>query len=168
MVSGGNEIPHCALCGLVLDDLKGKTAPSQLLETIMVAEDSPLLRQMVSDLLLKQGIAKTVVPSSNGQEFLALFTDRLRKNLAVNLAVLDVNMPIIDGMNAAKTLRALEEGFKRTRKTPILFFSVVKCDDNFRKFLTFCKPSAYLNKGTSGAPEELARRVVEVITRLVS
>jgi CheY-like chemotaxis protein len=167
MISSGDEKPHCSLCGLALDSVAEKPRPQESLDTIIIADDSVLLRQMLVEMLTGKKIAKTVIPSSNGKEFLAIVTDRFRKTLPINLAILDVQMPVLDGVNAAKTMRVLEDGFKRPKKIPILFFSVIKCDDRFKQILNYCKPAAYLNKGASSTPEQLAARVYDVILRLL-
>lgn len=165
MISGGEERPHCSQCGLILQVVKEK--PPRALETLVIAEDSYSLRNALADVLKGRGIAKEVIGCADGKEFLAKITDLFKANRSVNLVILDVNMPNIDGINAAKTLRALEEGFKRKGHIPILFFSVVRCDDNFKRFIQILKPAAYLNKGKEASPEQLAERVYEIIKRLM-
>src|SRR5574341_1114219 len=166
MVQAGVEKAHCSQCGLMLDELTGKGM--EPLETVIVAEDSGVLREMLAATLREKKLARRVITCPDGKEFLSSLSEKLKNDEIVNLAILDVQMPVINGINAAKTMRAIEEGFKRPKKIPILFFSVVRCDESFKKFLNFCKPSAYLNKGTSGTPEQLASRVTEVISRLLS
>lgn len=165
MIAGGEERPHCSQCGLILDERVVEKKRS--LESVFIAEDSYSLRSALSEILLSKKIAKNVVEASDGREFLAKITDAFKKGMNVNLIILDVNMPNIDGINAAKTLRALEDGFRRDSKVPILFFSVVKCDENFKRFLQILTPSAYLNKGKEGTPEQLAERVYQIIKRLL-
>jgi len=166
MITGGEEKIHCSQCGLMLDEIKDKTV--EPLETVIIAEDSGVLREMLGTTLREKKVARSVITCPDGKDFLSSLTEKMKNNEPVNLAILDVQMPLINGINAAKTMRAMEEGFKRTKKIPILFFSVVRCDENFKKFLNFCKPAAYLNKGTSATPEQLASRVYEVISRLLS
>jgi len=166
MIAGGEERPHCSQCGLILDEkaLEGK---KRTLDTVFIAEDSYSLRSALSEILISRKIAKNVVEAGDGREFLSKITETFKKGGNVNLVILDVNMPNIDGINAAKTLRALEDGFRRSSKVPILFFSVVKCDENFKRFLQMLTPSAYLNKGKEGTPEQLAERVYQIIKRLL-
>ncbi|HEY4717132.1 MAG TPA: response regulator [bacterium] len=165
MLHMGEEKSHCSLCGLVLEkeDLQEKKS----LDMIVIAEDSAVLRNLVSELLITKKISKSVVGCADGKEFISTITDRLKKNMPFNIVILDVNMPQINGVNAAKTFRVLEESFGKKFKTPILFFSVVRCDENFKKFLDFIKPAAYLNKGNSSNPDDLAKRVLDVISRIL-
>ncbi len=165
MIAGGSERPHCAQCGLILDE-KAKDL-HKMLDLVFVAEDSYSLRSALSEILKTRKIAKEVIESPDGKEFLAKITERFKKGENVSLAILDVNMPNIDGINAAKTMRALEDGFRRSSRVPILFFSVVPCDENFKKFLQMLTPAAYLNKGKEGSPEQLAERVYQIIKRLL-
>jgi CheY-like chemotaxis protein len=85
----------------------------------------------------------------------------------VSLCILDIRMPVFNGVNAAMALRSIEKGFERPRKTPILFFSTVKCDDTLREVLRFTSPSRYINKGASDSPDQLADRLLEVVQRLL-
>lgn len=165
MIAGGEERPHCAQCGLILDEKAAGQRRS--LDTVFIAEDSYSLRSALSELLISRKIAKKVIESGDGREFLAKITEAFKRGDTVSLVILDVNMPNIDGINAAKTLRALEDGFKRPSKVPILFFSVVKCDENFKRFIQLLTPAAYLNKGKEGSPEQLAERVYQIIKRLL-
>lgn len=166
MIVGGVEKAHCSQCGLMLDEIVG--AKAEALDTVLVAEDSAVLRDTLSTALREMKIARSVIACPDGKVFLSALSERMKNNEPVNLVILDVQMPVINGINAAKTMRAMEEGFKRPRKIPILFFSVVRCDENFKKFLVFCKPAAYVNKGVSMTPEKLAGRVSEVVSRLLT
>jgi len=167
MIAGGMERPHCSQCGLVLQDVK-RDEETVALDTVIIAEDSQILRNLICDTLKTRKIAKSVLPCENGKEFLSVITSILKSGKNIDLSILDVNMPVIDGINAAKTLRAMEDGFKKSGKIPILFFSVVKCDERFKKILDILKPAAFLNKGKENEPQELANRVSMVIKRLIS
>jgi response regulator RpfG family c-di-GMP phosphodiesterase len=166
LVSKGDEQPHCTLCGLNL----GKFAEpprAKFLDAVFIAEDSDLLRKTLHDRLVEARIAKKVFTCRDGREFITSVSEEIKGGLPVNLVILDVNMPGINGIDAAKIMRALEERLQRAKKIPILFFTVVKCNENFRKILEFCRPSAYLNKGSSSTSERLTQRVNEVIHRLL-
>lgn len=165
-VSKGDERSHCSLCGLVLGKF---IEPPRIkrLDTVFIAEDSDLLRRTLHDMLVKTCLAKRVFTCRDGKEFISSISEEMKGGASVNLVILDVNMPGISGIDAAKILRALEERLQKTKKTPIIFFTVVKCNEKFRKILEFCKPSAYLNKSSSSTPERLTQRVHEVIKRLL-
>lgn len=167
VIEGGNEIPRCANCGLSLEDIAEPQKKTSL-ECIVFAEDSDLLRNLLTKLLLEKKISNEVLACQNGVEFISTATRRLREKLPINLGILDVEMPVLNGIQAAISLREIERGLKVKRKIPLLFFTVRKCDDEFKKFLKSFEPSSYVNKGASSSPEELANRAYRVIQRLLS
>jgi hypothetical protein len=63
-------------------------------------------------------------------------------------------------------MRAIEKPMKLP-SIPILFFTAQKCDDNFKKVLSYCKPAQYINKAVSSTPELLASRIRNVIIQLL-
>jgi CheY-like chemotaxis protein/ribosomal protein S27AE len=163
MITGGEERIHCSQCGL---DLTKKEFKKKIMDRILIADDSAIMRKQVSELVISKGITRDIIESENGRVFLSQFSDLLKANATVDLVILDVNMPVINGIDAARTIRAMEAGLKLTRKVPILFFSIVKCDENFKKMMSLTKPSAYLNKGNSADREEFSRRLLDVIDRI--
>lgn len=66
--------------------------------TIMIVDDSPSIRQVVSMALTKAGYE--VVEAEDGQDAL----NKL-ENQKVNLIICDVNMPNMDGLTFLKTLK---------------------------------------------------------------
>jgi two-component system sensor histidine kinase RpfC len=65
---------------------------------VLVADDNAVNRTIVSRML--EGAGMRPVPAHDGEEALALMTDS-----AVDLALLDVNMPVMDGVEAAEFYR---------------------------------------------------------------
>jgi PAS domain S-box-containing protein len=81
--------------------------PSALLERtgtlrILLAEDNAVNRKLVTTLLLKRGFA--VVATENGQEAL----DALDRE-DVDLVLMDVQMPVLDGFDAIRAIRKKEQ-----------------------------------------------------------
>lgn len=68
--------------------------------TIMIVDDSPSIRQVVSMSLTKAGYE--VLEAEDGQDAL----NKL-ENQKVNLIICDVNMPNMDGLTFLKTLKNL-------------------------------------------------------------
>ena len=171
MVQGGQEVPHCSICGLVLDEEDTSTGQSPqsraALAYVLIAEDSPLICNAVADMLESQHIALEVGRTANGVEFVSQATTRFRQQGKLSLAILDVEMPIMNGVQAARSLRELERQLNVPRKTPILFFTSRKIDDRFKQILQQLQPSSFVNKGTSTDPEHLAHRVRKVLSVLL-
>ena len=167
MLVEGEEQHHCFICSSPLGEERPAAAGFKPLDSILVAEDSAVFREVLRDKLVEKDLTKNAVMAGNGEEFLTIFTNRLFRSQPVSLCILDIRMPIFNGINAAMALRSIEKGFERPRKTPILFFSSVKCDDALREVLKFTSPSRYINKGASDSPDELADRLLEVVQRLI-
>ncbi len=163
VVQKGNEITHCPICGLVIPDEDKAQEALELVKCVALADDSDSLRGILEKMLIQQKIAKEVVSAANGVEFISVVTKRMKANLPISLAILDVEMPTMTGVQAAMSLRNIEKQAGRTRPIPILFFTSRPCDERFKAFLAQVEPSSYVNKGTSPDPVDLAKRVYKVL-----
>jgi len=65
---------------------------------ILVAEDETLIRMDLVEMLIEAGY-DVVAQASNGEEAIAL-----AKEFTPDLAILDVKMPVLDGISAAETI----------------------------------------------------------------
>jgi len=173
----GEEVPYnriardgtteltCQYCGFVLDiNIKVKTDAA---DCILIADDAPLIRDLLRELIIKKGLAKEAVASEDGQDFMVAFNKRLADKLPVNLAILDIEMPVLDGIKAAMGMRAIEKQHQSDR-IPILFFSARKCDETLKNQLALFSPARYVNKGNADDPESLATRVDQLVSYLLS
>ena len=165
MLAGGEEAKRCPDCGLELFE---EEVAIKMLDSVIVAEDSGALRHKLAEILTERGMAKGVVRCADGSEFITSFMEQHLKDRTPRLAVLDVNMPVINGINAAISLRAIEKGYEFQRPTPILFFTSKQCDETFKKVLSYTKPAKYINKGTGSSPDEFADRLAAVLGRLLT
>ena len=141
-------------------------APEPPIDTIVLAEDTSLLREMLKDSLVERRLSRRVVSCRNGYEFISAYIRSRQGERPAGLVILDVVMPILNGVSAAVALRAHEKG-QGLAPAPILFFTSKRCDETFKKVLTFCRPAMYVNKGASFSPEHLQQRVNKVITQLL-
>ena len=91
--------------------------------TIAVVDDNALIRESVKFRLNSLGY-NVVMEAENGQEFL----DKLHVNKMPDVCVLDINMPVMDGLETTIHLKKEWPGMK------IIFFSM---EDS----------SIYINKG---------------------
>lgn len=82
------------------DEASGKLTPLQPLR-ILVAEDSVVNQKLAVGLLSKHGHSVTL--ANNGKEAVTTFTSE-----QFDLVLMDVEMPIMDGLEATATIRAWE------------------------------------------------------------
>ena len=153
----------CIHCDMRIEDLSQEQPTA--LGTVLLSDDSLMMREMLTDVIINDHLAREVVTSKQGAEFLTQFTSMTIEKKEVSMVVLDVTMPLFGGVNAAIALRAVERAFK-IKPTPIMFFTAHKCDERFKKLLQYCKPALYLNKGSSSTPEALSGRISDVFIQL--
>ncbi|MDO8787120.1 MAG: PAS domain S-box protein [Sulfuritalea sp.] len=79
---------------------------------VLVVEDQPLNREIVEALLVTVGIAPTI--ATNGQEALDILRQVDPK--AFDLVLMDIQMPIMDGLTAAREIR----GWKGFAELPLI------------------------------------------------
>lgn len=80
---------------------------------ILLVDDHEVFRSHLSELLRQDGYQ--VMERANGKEAIAAVVDE-----TPNLIVIDMNMPVLDGLNATTQIRRLG---KRFQKLPILLIS---------------------------------------------
>ena len=149
----------CSYCGFTLDiENLWEDTKSSVNTYALIAEDSKFTRTLLKELILKKAIASEVMAVTNGLELISEYAKLLKRNVRVSFAIIDLNMPVMDGLTAARTLRALEEK-DSIIKVPIVFFSGIKADESFRRKMELLAPAHYVNKGTDPDPENLVKRV---------
>lgn len=98
--------------------------------SILVAEDDPVARNLMSVVLKKMG--QDVTFATNGREVLDLVS---QSNSAYDMIMMDIDMPIMDGVSAAIALRNGESGEFGT-KVPIVAvtaFGTLSEEGKFKK-----------------------------------
>lgn len=154
----------CIYCGMIVHD----PAPKKVIpaKSILVCDDSSMMRELLRDVLIENKLTDTVVASKDGSDFITLFCRHIQDKKPFSLVVLDVAMPVLNGVNAAISMRAIEKALN-IKATPILFFTGQKCDENFKKVLSYCKPALYVNKAISSTPDLLSSRIAQVAEQLL-
>lgn len=142
-----------------------KAAPLRQMRTVYVVDDSGFLRQVIGDLLVERQLCREVVGLDDGPAFLEALTKGLVSGDRPDLIVLDVRMPAMDGREAALAARTLETVFG-SKKVPILFFSAVLCDAEFKDTLKTLGAARYIRK-TDGDVQSLGERVAAVLAKLI-
>jgi PAS domain S-box-containing protein len=105
-------LPLCSAEQPTVDSAQPEPAPlPRQPSTILLAEDEPMVRQMVELVLRQKGWE--VVCASNGAEAIELWQEK-----KIDLVLMDVQMPGVDGFTAARMIRQQEEG--SSRHTPIV------------------------------------------------
>ncbi len=153
----------CTYCGFVLDVEKlhgSRIGPQQISQEgyALVSDDSKYTRRIIEDLLREKKYSSHVMSFENGLELTSAYSKMLSEKKFIDLAIIDLNMPVMDGLTAARTIRALEAQ-NEARVAPIVFFSAEKCDENLKIQMETLGPANYVNKGSDPDPDKLAERV---------
>ena len=90
--------------------------------TVLVVEDNDVNRMIAREMLLSLGL--NVVEASDGDQALRLLAQR-----AVDLVVMDCNMPVMDGYTATREIRRLERAAGRPRM-PVLALTADAFDED--------------------------------------
>lgn len=156
----------CAYCGFTLGVQK-PWEPSDVSEAhVLVADDSKYVREIIVDALKLSKFRASVIAVENGLELTSAFSRLTSENRPVDVAIIDLNMPIMDGLTAARTIRSIETQHKM-QAAPIIFFSAVKADEGLKAQMDMLAPASYVNKGSDPDPDSLAKRVEQLVGYLV-
>lgn len=156
----------CAYCGFVLD-VRKLWEPSHSGEGYtLIAEDSQYLRNIIADALKNMKFSARVRAFENGLELITAYSKLVSEKAGIDVAIIDLNMPVMDGITAARTIRAIESQHN-VAATPVVFFSAVKADDALRAQMELLKPASYVNKGMDPDPDKLAERVERLVGYLL-
>ncbi len=150
----------------------GRTAPAaarpaERLRHVLVADDSKFTRRIIQELLLEKGFAELVDDFENGLGLTSAFAKIIADGRRVDAVVVDINMPEMDGITAARLIRGIESQ-NDLKKSPIIFFSAVKADENLRRQMQRLAPAWYVNKGSDPDPDRLAERVEGLLGQVLT
>lgn len=165
----------CAYCGFTLDvqnlwDQKksesDQAAPIAVETYALVTDDSKYTRQIIQDILSVKKFSSKIMCFENGLELISAYAKLIKEKRQVDISIIDLNMPVMDGLTAARLMRSLETQ-NMIASTPIVFFSAEKADENLRKQMENLDPANYVNKGSEPDPEKLIARVEALIGYLM-
>jgi signal transduction histidine kinase/ActR/RegA family two-component response regulator len=106
-------LPAAAIAEVIADDEMSDCSPDGL--CILLADDHPANRKVIEVLLAPTGA--TLVMAENGQEAVDAYAAE-----RFDLVLMDMQMPVMDGLTATAAIRALEIEQGRTR-TPLLMLT---------------------------------------------
>jgi CheY-like chemotaxis protein len=152
----------CVYCGFTLDVQKLWETSRAREGHALVAEDSQSLKDVIIKALSASGFSKNISAFSNGLELITAYSKLLSDKTPIDIAIIDLNMPVMDGLTAARTIRAMESQHKAPT-TPIVFFSAVKADNFLKSQMELLGYTSYMNKGSDTGLERLAERVEQLI-----
>ena len=156
----------CMYCGFPLDikKLYESKEPAEK-GYALISDDSMYTRKMIEECLKEKEYSDNVMSFENGLELISAYSKLLEENKPVDIAIIDLNMPVMDGLTAARMIRSFEEQHDH-KAVPIIFFTAEKADDNLKKQMEAVAPANYMNKGNDANPETLASRVELLIAYL--
>jgi CheY-like chemotaxis protein len=183
----GIERLRCANCGSFIDEKEGDDAFKDALlsdegeqsfsddsiviptyDSVVVAGYRPEIMNLIVNVMTRKNIAREVMPCENGEELIIKLIQDLNSGdtTHINLAILDVAMPYLNGINAAIGVRAIEKNFASHSPVPILFLTRKPIDDTFKKVIKYLTPAKYAGLGPSDNPKELGPRLSRIISLL--
>ncbi len=96
-------------------------------ERVLVAEDNPINRLYLQKLLPMHGfVAEFAV---NGEEAVSLYSER-----PFDVILMDISMPVLDGVGATQKIREIEVAHCRTR-TPVIALTAYAAESDLERFL---------------------------------
>lgn len=118
------------------------------MQTVLIAEDEQKLREVVAKYLKKEGY--NVLEAEDGEQAMEIF-----ENNKVDLVILDVMMPVIDGWSCCREIRKVSD-------VPVLMLTA-RSEENDRVFGFELGADDYVTKPFSN--RELMMRVRSLIRR---
>ena len=164
VVRDGQTELTCQFCGFVLH--VGSDAALVRAECVLLVTGDPSLSKLLSGTLLNSRLAKEVISLGNGLDFIAEFTERLARKIPPDVVVLDLELPQMNGLTAARIMRFIEDQ-SGSKRLPVLFSSNREADEALKKQLKEFIPATFLDRGSGTDPTEMAERVRQIITRLL-
>jgi CheY-like chemotaxis protein len=103
---------------------------------------------------------------NNGEEVLAAVSEALGQDRIPATIILDLHLPIINGINVAVATRGFELGFNRLDHIPLVFLFNPPESSNFDKVVNFCQPVRVLAPGEND--DTLKRRLEEITAAVLA
>lgn len=96
----------------------------------------------------------------NGEDVLTAMSKALGDGSPPSLLLLDLRIPIMNGINVAIAVRAYEQGFRQEEKIPLIFMFDPPEQTSFEKVIKFCQPLRVVPPGEGEEGLKIAARKV--------
>lgn len=156
----GEEVPRCAICGAdIASDKVSTIKQGELSDLVFIAGYCAEKADLLEKSLLEGQIATKVARCESGEDLIMKLVMAIRRRKPPRLIILETNMPIMNGINSALCIRAIEKGLGIKPPTHILFFTSKELDDGFKKAIKFLKPAKYVPIDRSSDKRAFSERV---------
>ena len=119
------------------DNVPAVSLPERRRISVLIADDQTVVRDGLRALLEAESDIKVVGEAENGRRVV-----ELAKKVAPEVVIMDIAMPLLNGVNATRRIR------KWVPETKILIYSL-NCDDEYVQGLLQAGASGYVMKQTS-------------------
>lgn len=178
---GGESTLRCAECGHIIANFakdyskqgpigqgaapRGEGREKEKLIRVVSAGFTDVQNDLLISAVVRAKYADAFDHCANGEEFLSRMTSLLHKKERPRLIILEVNMPIMNGINSALCLRSIEKGIA-DEKVPILFFTQKSLDDMFTRAIKFLSPAKYVPLPPNPGADVFKKRAEQVVELL--
>lgn len=111
--------------GIQPDTIVRGLRPERASKRVLVAEDSPILQQLIFDTLERAGYEQ-IAKSTNGED---AWTQLAEGEKIPDIVITDIEMPKMDGHHLTKKIKELA----KTKDIPVILFSSLITDDLYHK-----------------------------------
>jgi len=132
---------------------------------VVAAGYTPVQVDMMTAALVRSAYADDIINCADGDKFLSQITQLIRTKNPPRLTIIEVAMPIMNGINAALCMRSIEKAVSR-EKIPILYFTQRKLDDPFVRAIKFLSPAKYVPLPPKPDTETFRQRVDQMVELL--
>lgn len=164
----------CSQCGTKLADLStvpeaparaAAAHPAAVSSPVVMAGYNGLQNDIITAALMRGKYCDKMEYTANGEEFLAKISSLLHERHRPKLIIIEANMSIMNGINAALCMRSIEKGVGR-EKTPILFLTTKPLDEMFTRAIKFLTPAKYVPLPPNPDVNSFRARVEQVVELL--
>ncbi|WP_273484553.1 chemotaxis protein [Desulforamulus ruminis] len=153
------EITPSSSVGAHADEAEENPGHSNSLKPILIAEDSPMLNKMITDVLHKAGY-QNIIKTSNGQEAWDYLQGVKDKPGSVACVITDIEMPRMDGHHLTKRIKEDRD----LSKIPVVIFSSLITDVTMLKGKEV-GADAQLSKPEIGQLVQTINRIISVMKK---